>query len=279
MTEIDREEYRDFDSEEFSRFIPVSESENNRIPENSKTILIDQTTSRFSTAVWYQKVLEKKVVLAGLGGIGGYVCYLLSRMRLQQMVLYDPDRVEAVNLAGQMYCSSDLGKTKAEAMVLMMHRYSQYYSICAVDKEYTSSSPAEDIMICGFDNMEARKIFFENWFEHVSNLESEHRKHCLFLDGRLSAEELQVLCIRGDDAYNIQRYRSEWLFSDDEAQNELCSYKQTTFMANMIGSIIVNLFVNFCANDIEGDEAPLIERDLPFLTEYDAATMMFHTEA
>lgn len=77
----------------------------------------------------------------------------------------------------------------------------------------------------------------------------------------------------------MERYEKDWLFSDEEAETTLCSYKQTSFMANMIGSIITNLFVNFCANDIEGDSKPMIERDLPFLTEYNATMMMFNTEA
>lgn len=276
MMEIDRTQYVDFNEETLQTSLVEGD---NKITENSETILIDQATSRFSDAVWYNNVQKKTVLLAGLGGIGSYVCYLLSRMKPYRVLLYDPDIVEGVNLAGQMYCINDIGNSKALAMSDMMHKYSSYFSFNAMQTEYSETSAKTDIMICGFDNMEARRIFFENWLNHVSNVGTEHRKHCLFLDGRLSAEELQVLCIRGDDAYNIQRYRNEWLFSDDEAQNELCSYKQTTFMANMIGSIMVNLFVNFCANDIEGDEAPLIERDLPFLTEYDAATMMFHTEA
>ena len=77
----------------------------------------------------------------------------------------------------------------------------------------------------------------------------------------------------------MERYERDWLFSDDEADATLCSYKQTTFMANMIGSIMTNLFVNFCANDLEGDEKPMIDRSLPFLTSYDASLMMFTTEA
>lgn len=88
-----------------------------------------------------------------------------------------------------------------------------------------------------------------------------------------------MLCIRGDDSYNLRRYSQEWLFSDDEAEAAQCSYKQTSFMANMIASIIVNLFVNFCANDLEGENAPAIERDLPFLTTYEASMMLFNTEA
>ena len=69
----------------------------------------------------------------------------------------------------------------------------------------------------------------------------------------------------------MDRYEKEFLFRDSEAEETLCSYKQTTFMANMIGSVMVNLFVNFCANECN----PLIPRDLPFFTEYSADTMFF----
>lgn len=45
---------------------------NDKIPENSKTITIDSSTSRFSGAVWYKKVQEQIVTIAGLGGIGRF---------------------------------------------------------------------------------------------------------------------------------------------------------------------------------------------------------------
>lgn len=193
--------------------------------------------------------------------------------------MYDDDMVEEANMSGQLYCRSDVGKSKVKAMTDMMHSYSSFFNITALTERFDVTSEATDIMICGFDNMEARRIFYTRWSNRVRALPQEEKKHCLFIDGRLAAEELQVLCIRGDDAYNMSKYSREWLFSDSQADSTQCSYKQTTFMANMIGSIIVNLFVNFCANDIEGENAPAIERDLPFLTTYDASMMMFTTEA
>lgn len=89
----------------------------------------------------------------------------------------------------------------------------------------------------------------------------------------MAAEEFQILCIKGDDEYNINRYSNEYLFSDAEADETICSYKQTTFCANMIASYMVNLFVNFCANEVGA------YRDLPFLTAYNAETMYLKTEA
>lgn len=208
-----------------------------------------------------------------------YVAFLLSRMKPDHIIIYDDDTVELANMSGQFYSSSDISKTKAQAMTDMMHNYSNYYSITSLNERFTANSSPTDIMICGFDNMYARRIFYNVWKHHVVSMPEEQRKHCLFIDGRLAAEEFQVLCIQGDDGFNMGRYERDWLFSDDEADATLCSYKQTTFMANMIGSIITNLFVNFCANDLEGDKKPMIDRSLPFLTSYDASMMMFTTEA
>lgn len=257
----------------------VPEQSYDRISANSETITIDASTSRFSGAVWYNKVQEKTITLAGLGGIGSYVAFLLSRMKPSHIRIYDDDTVEWANMSGQFYSVLDLNKTKAQAMTDMMHNYSSYYSITSLNERFTAGSPSTDIMICGFDSIAARRTFYYVWKYHVMSIPEGLRKHCLFIDGRLAAEELQVLCIQGDASYNMEKYERDWLFSDAEADATLCSYKQTTFMANMIGSIMTNLFVNFCANDLEGNEKPMIDRSLPFLTSYDASLMMFTTEA
>ena len=250
------------------------EDAHQEIPTNSATLLVDEATSRFSSAIWYENIQKKTVILAGVGGIGSYVGFLLARMKPASMFIYDDDIVEAVNMSGQLYGQSDLGRPKVSALAEMIRNYAGYSSVFAISERFTNESEASDIMICGFDNMAARKLFFNKWVNHIQSKPEEERKNCLFIDGRLAAEEFQVLCIKGDDEYNINRYSNEYLFSDAEADETICSYKQTTFCANMIASYMVNLFVNFCANQCE----PLIDRDLPFLTTYNAETMYLKTE-
>ena len=244
------------------------------IPANSETLLVDEATSRFSSAIWYENIQKKTVILAGVGGNGSFVGFLLARMKPASMFIYDDDIVEAVNMSGQLYGQSDLGRPKVSALAEMVRNYAGYNSVFVISERFTDESEASDIMICGFDNMEARKSFFNKWLSHVQSKPEEERKDCLFIDGRLAAEEFQILCIKGDDEYNINRYNNEFLFSDAEADETICSYKQTTFCANMIASYMVNLFVNFCANQCK----PLIDRDLPFLTMYNAETMYLKTE-
>ena len=250
------------------------EDAHQEIPTNSATLLVDEATSRFSSAIWYENIQKKTVILAGVGGIGSYVGFLLARMKPASMFIYDNDIVEAVNMSGQLYGQSDLGRPKVSALAEMIRNYAGYSSVFAINERFTIESEASDIMICGFDNMAARRLFFNKWVNCVQFKPKEERKNCLFIDGRLAAEEFQILCIKGDDEYNINRYSNEYLFSDAEADETICSYKQTTFCANMIASYMVNLFVNFCANQC----GPLIDRDLPFLTTYNAETMYLKTE-
>lgn len=258
-----------YSTQETNEYEETIEEKHNIIPPNSDTLLIDRTSSRFSSAIWYDNVKSKTVLLAGVGGIGSYVAFLLARMQIRNLLMYDPDIVEEANMSGQLYSTDNINAPKVEAIGEMCKSYASYYNFCAIQERFTKNCIARDIMICGFDNMSSRRVFFEKWKEHVKEKSEEDKSKCLFIDGRLSAEEFQILCIKGDDTYNIDRYADEYLFSDEEAEETICSYKQTSFMANMIGSYIVNLFINFCANEC----GPTIDRCLPFYIAYNGETL------
>lgn len=243
--------------------------EHHEIPENSATITVDETTSRFSGAIWYEQIKKQTVTLAGVGGIGSYVGFLLGRLKPERLIVYDSDKVEAVNMSGQLYGKNDLGTYKGVALASMVKNYADYYNMVIHPERFTTESEATDIMICGFDNMEARKVFYNKWKSHISGKTEEEKAKCLFIDGRLAAEEFQVLSIQGNDNRAMAEYQDKWLFNDAEAEETICSYKQTTFMANMIASVMVNIFVNFIANQC----GPIIDRDVPFFISYDASTM------
>ena len=48
------------------------EDTHQEIPTNSATLLVDEATSRFSSAIWYENIQKKTVILAGVGGIGRF---------------------------------------------------------------------------------------------------------------------------------------------------------------------------------------------------------------
>lgn len=270
----DSEESEEGEEESTDSTLESSENDGS-IPLNSPTLLIDESTTRFSGAEWFSEIQKARIIIGGVGGIGSNLAFQLARMVPAGITLYDDDNVEMVNMAGQLFSFDDLGKSKVDAMADMITTYTSMQQVNAIKAKFTNATEPGDIMLCGFDNMAARKVFFNSWKKHLEGKSDEEKAKCLFMDGRLSMSELQILCIRGDDAYNIDRYKIEFLFSDSEAEATVCSMKQTTYLACMIGSLMVNLFTNFIANLLN----PIIPYDLPFFTEYDAQNMIFNTES
>lgn len=231
--------------------------------------LLDQdNTVRFSSALWYDKIKEKKILIAGMGGIGSWCALLLARSDVGNLFLVDDDVVDPTNLAGQMFSMEDVGVPKVNAVINHMREFCNYHRASGVQERFTEESAPNDIMICGFDNMSARRCYFNAWVNHVRNIPGDNRSRCLFMDGRLSADTLQVFTITGDNDYGIREYANTYLFTDSEADETVCSFKQTSYMANMIGGIMANIFINFVANEV----VPQI-MDVPFFVEYDAKLM------
>lgn len=245
------------------------------IPPNPRSLEISEMTSRFSGATWFKSVKDKDVAVLGCGGIGSWVAVLLARTGVGTIILIDPDTVEESNMSGQFFAIPDIGQAKVLSVFREIKRFAPEPLVFSYQERVTEGTIiSQDIVFCGFDNMEARQIAFSRWRQAIGDLDPTQRSKFLFIDGRLAAEEFQVFAIRGDDKRNIKRYREQFLFEDSEAEPTQCSYKQTSYVANMIASVMVGIFVNFCANE---QDLP-IKREVPFLTTYNSLYMRFKFE-
>lgn len=242
------------------------------IPQNSPTLLLKEANSRFSGTEWFAAIQNTDIIIGGMGGISSNLAFQVARMHPRTLIFYDDDTVEEANMSGQLFSTENIGEFKVDAINNMIRQYTLTTNAWGIPEKFTESTAPGPIMMCGFDNMQARKIFFESWCRYIGVVED--KANCLFLDGRLSIDTLQIFAIRGDDDYNIGRYAREFLFSDDEAEETVCSMKQTTYLACMIASLMTNLFTNFVADTLD----PVIPYDLPFFTEYESQNMLFKTE-
>ena len=165
---------------------PEAEEETNNdttLPKNSPTLLLDDTTSRFSGAEWYNEIQKKRIIVAGIGGIGSWLSLQLARMHPEAIFMYDEDTVELANMSGQLYSRRDAGRPKVAAIFDTIQRYTSNSHVYAISDRYTSDSDVADVMMCGFDNMAARKIFFNKWLQRVEDKPLKEKSQCLYLDG------------------------------------------------------------------------------------------------
>lgn len=243
-----------------------------------ENVNLDANGVRFSSAPWANDIRNINVTIAGVGGIGSWTSLLISRLNPNHISLFDPDKIESVNMSGQLFNSQQVeySEYKVHACANNIRNLSNYNNIVTSasffrDLDYYN---IKHVFICGFDNMEARKTAFEAWKKRISTgLESNRCKY-VFIDGRLNAEEFQILCLTGDNEYLINKYEEEYLFDSSEAESNICSYKQTSHIAAMIASFITNLVVNHVVNVKE----EMYIRKLPFFTYYNGLSMKLITE-
>lgn len=267
-TSISQDEPEQSNSDTDTSDIDTSEEESVFQKEPNKTV-DTQLNSRFSGASWFDKVKKYTVTVAGLGGIGSWVVPHLARLDLKKLILIDDDTIDISNMSGQMYTYEDINRKKVIAAGSICSKYGNYHNYNC----YTTRIESPDIsiglisrcLICGFDNMKARKDAFYGWYQYNKGISDS-----VFIDARLNAEEWQIFCIKGDDLIAQQEYMDKWLFSDEEGEETVCSYKQTSYCAAMVASYIVNLFINFVSNKVNTGT-------LPFMTSYYAPFMCFKT--
>jgi len=203
--------------------------------------MIDVKKSRFRDASWFEKVdkFVIPIIIGGAGGIGSWLTLFLSRMLppASYIILYDFDRVEEVNMAGQLFRTQDIGKLKVTAIKEIVKDFSGYERVTVQPDRYDGESLRSPVMFSCFDNMVARKDMFENWLQ-----EAEKYPDSIFIDGRLNAEQFQVFYVTLENAL---QYKNKYLFSDDEVDDTNCSYKQTTHFAAAIAAKMVQGFTGF----------------------------------
>ncbi len=121
----------------------------------------------------------------------------------------------------------------------------------------------------GFDNMKARNTLFTGWRESLRYyVPAKDTITPIFIDGRLTADHIKIFCVTPK---TLLEYEENHLFSDSEAMETSCTFKQTTYLAAMIGSLIVNCFLNH----VQGSYMPEGAFTVPFETDYYAPLMLF----
>lgn len=111
------------------------------------------------------KLLESRVAVAGLGGLGGLIADLLARAGVGHLILIDGDDFSESNLNRQILCTeADLGRGKAEVAFERASAINDAIDVEVIglyiesdeDAEYFLSSA--DLVVDALDNNKTRKI-------------------------------------------------------------------------------------------------------------------------
>lgn len=207
-----------------------------------------ESRSRFSSIEWYGEVRE--LTVGGVGTIGSNLLLLLAKGGEHTILMYDDDTIDMVNLSGQMFGRSDIGKKKVDAIREFLLEYTEIdeSNVHSMDTRIEDGTYVSKVCFSCFDNMKARKAMFDNW----KKLDDRE----LFIDGRMNIESYEVFCVTPE---NEDEYEKT-LFSDEEVGEQICSLKNTHHTANLISGRMMTSFTNHLANVKMG--IPM--REVPF---------------
>lgn len=222
-------------------------------------IQINEQFNTLKGLPWFnpKKAYFNRVSVFGAGGIGSWLTLFLIRAGFG-VKIFDFDRVEKRNLGGQFFTVENIGQLKVNALADNIGKFSTRNPIDCRPLRIVSTLSMPYFPPCtfvAFDNMEARKAVFHRWKNDIDS------KSAIFIDGRLEAEFLQIFCVRGDNPEQIEKYEESLSVAEDPSNSaHMCSIKQTSHVAAMIGSFMTSFFTNFVANRVEGVES----RYVPF---------------
>lgn len=223
--------------------------------------MAEAKTTRWSDAEWAEEL--QTILLIGCGGIGSHLAYSLSRIS-HELYLIDPDVVEELNISGgQMFRNSDVGAFKVDAMSSVCREFGCTNSITSMPTLFTENTGMTDVCIVATDNMASRREAFDVWCRRIDGYKGDRVKECLFIDGRLLLENMEILCVQGNNKEQMKKYRAEYLFADEEVADLPCTAKQTTFSAMVIAGMMTATLCNWLTNkklEIEFREVPFYQR-------------------
>lgn len=115
------------------------------------------------------KLLQGKVAIAGLGGLGSNIAVALARAGVGTLHLVDFDVVDISNLNRQQYRIRDIGRKKTEALAEIIREINPFVhlkldSVRVEEKNVSELFHGEDIVCEAFDQAKEKAMFVDAFF-------------------------------------------------------------------------------------------------------------------
>ena len=184
------------------------------------------------------------VQIIGAGGIGSFVIQGLTMMGWREMIAYDPDIMEAHNVSSTCYPLDYIGKPKVEAGSMLHSMYAdETQSFEGYKSKYGPYDKAHPRTIICTDNMESRKMCFEEWFK----LEDKD----WFIDARMGATTVELVTESSRFGMPLELYKTNYLSKRWQPTHEIpdapCSMKHSVFATQHIASLVASQVYNLVA--------------------------------
>lgn len=154
----------------------------------------------------------KRVTVLGAGSVGSCLIFMLTKMGVKDVTVYDGDSIESHNTPMSMYDSDTVAEYKVHVlndMVLL----GGGVELTTHARMYEGEELKNCSVVSCVDTMSARKLI---WSKVKKNPSID-----LFIDTRTAGAYVEVLSIDPNNRQDIERYEA-LLYEDKDAVRQMC---------------------------------------------------------
>jgi len=156
---------------------------------------------------------QKRIDVIGVGATGSYVVWLLSKIGLTNIHIWDDDIIERHNIPNQCFMLDHINKSKVIAMKEMV-KNGTGIDIIEHEEKVIDTQKLGQVVFLLVDSMKTRKVIWENILKYKLNVE------CM-IETRMSSTSGRVYTIKPYNPAHIKKWEGT-LCSDKEAEVSAC---------------------------------------------------------
>lgn len=157
------------------------------------------------------EMVTSRIHIIGCGSVGSTVAENLARFGINNIALYDFDKVEEHNIVNQMFTQADVGRLKTEAVADMVRAINPECKLKLMNEGWTGQSLAGYVFLC-VDDIDLRRKIVE------ANRTNRYVK--AMFDFRTRLTDAQHYAADWSSKESIDNFFNSMAFSHDEAKEE-----------------------------------------------------------
>ena len=103
--------------------------------------------------------MKRKVLIIGVGGIGSFLVPILDKVKMYDITVADPDKVETKNLTYQNFSKEAVNVNKAK---WQEHSYDSVKNYSAYPILTAKQMQGYDLVVCCVDNLSVRRTLYNS---------------------------------------------------------------------------------------------------------------------
>lgn len=189
---------------------------------------------------------RRRVDIVGCGAVGSRVVLSLAKLGVENIHVWDFDRIEEHNLANQAFGLGELGVLKVDALAQLAYRDSDVRIEPHAEKVDGSQTFGEIVFLLT-DTMASRKEIWERGIKFRTHTS-------LLIETRMGADSGRVYAINPSRLGHIREWEKT-LYSDEEAEVSACGASTSVGpTAEIIAGLAVWQMVRWFAVELGGND-------------------------